>query len=129
MIVLDSSAAVDYLVGGSDGEWVASQVEAVDEAHAPHVLDVEVVAALRTLVSRGSLSAELAGQAVEDLEQMNVTRYPHVPLLPKMWELRENVSAADASFVALAEALALPLVTTDLRLANAPGLGIEIRTP
>ena len=129
MIVLDSSAAVDYLISGREGQWVASQLEAVDEAHAPHLLDVEVVAALRTLVSHGSFSAELAGQAVEDLEQINITRYPHVPLLPKMWELRENMSAADASFVALAEALALPLVTTDLRLANAPGLGIEIRTP
>jgi predicted nucleic acid-binding protein len=129
VIVLDSSAAVDFLVSGHRGEWVAGQLEAVDEAHAPHVLDVEVVAALRTLVSHGTLSPELAGHALEDLEQMNVIRYPHVPLLPKMWELRDNLSAADAAFVVLAEALALPLVTTDLRLVGAPGLGIEIRTP
>jgi predicted nucleic acid-binding protein len=129
VIVLDSSAAVHYLVGGREGEWVAEELQAAGEAQAPHVLDVEVVAALRTLASHGSVSPDLAREAIDDLEHMNVVRYPHVPLLPLMWALRENLSAADACFVALAEALASPLVTTDLRLARAPGLEIEVRTP
>jgi predicted nucleic acid-binding protein len=129
VIVLDSSAAVDYLAGTAASEWVAETLLADPEIHAPHVLDIEVLGSLRKLVVMGRLSAVRASEAVEDFRFLSVRRYPHVPLLERVWELRETVTASDAAFVALAEALDAPLVTTDLRLARAPGLRAQLLTP
>jgi predicted nucleic acid-binding protein len=129
VIVLDSAAAVDYLLTRTAGAWVDEQLRDADSVHAPHILDVEVVGALRKRVQLGDVTTERAEGALSDFRQLRVTRYPHRPFLVRMWELRQNLRASDAAFVALAEVLALPLVTTDLRLARAPGLDIEIRTP
>jgi predicted nucleic acid-binding protein len=129
VIVLDSSAAVDYLLAHAAGEWVEEQLRVEDRVHAPHLLDVEVVGALRKRVHRGELAVGRAEEALADFRDMRVRRYPHRPFLSRMWQLRENVTASDAAYVALAGVLGMPLVTTDLRLANAPGLTIEIRTP
>ncbi|MEO5575097.1 MAG: type II toxin-antitoxin system VapC family toxin [Gaiellaceae bacterium] len=129
MIVLDSSAAVDYLAGLEHGPWIGAILDEEDDVHVPHVLDIEVAGALRTLVSHGSVSTRTASAAIEDLALLDLARHPHVLLLERIWQLRANVSAADASFVALAELLDAPLVTTDLRLARAPGIRAQVVTP
>ncbi len=87
----------------------------------PHLLDVEVLNVLRHQTLRGVLAEERGATALQDLENINMTRYPHAPLLGRIWNLRKNVTAYDAAYVALAEALDAPLVTRDARLAQAPG--------
>jgi predicted nucleic acid-binding protein len=129
LIVLDSSAAVDYLAGAAAGDWVADSLRADPELHAPHLLDIEVLAALRRLLLTGRIGAARASDAARDLRALPIRRYPHVPLLERVWALRETVTAADAAFVALAEALGASLLTTDLRLARAPGLSVPVLSP
>ena len=129
MIVLDTSAAVDYLLAYEPAAWVEEQLRNAERVHAPHLLDVEVVGGLRKQVQAGLVTARRADAALSDFMDMRVRRYPHRPFLGRMWRLRHNLTAGDAAFAALAEALGMPLVTTDLRLAAAPGLRIEIRTP
>jgi len=90
--------------------------------HAPHLVDVEVLSALRRLVSSGEATAERAAEAIADLHDLPIERYPHDILVPRIWQLRENFSAYDASYVALADGLAdepVPLLTADGRLARA----------
>lgn len=129
MIVLDSSAAVAFLIDAADGEWVGRQLEADPDLHAPHLLDIEVVGALRRILRHGDVSRRRAEAAVEDLEALDVSRYPHVPLLPRVWELRDNLTVPDAAFVALAEALGARLLTTDRALAGAPGIRTTVLAP
>jgi predicted nucleic acid-binding protein len=127
LIVLDSSAAVDYLVGHRhQAEWVRARLLEDDDIHVPHLLDVEVVGAIARLVRTRGITVALAEQALLDLANLDVSRYPHLLLVQRMWDLRANVTAYDAAFVALAETLDAPLVTTDQRLAQAPGLDVEI---
>lgn len=94
--------------------------------HAPHLIDVEVTHALRGLVVRGELSDDRASDARTDFNDLTIARYPHLPLSNRMWELRENLTAHDAAFVALAEVLGIPLITCDSRLARSPGHHAEI---
>ena len=89
--------------------------------HAPHLIDIEVAHVLRRYASAGDMSAERGREALEDLADLSLRRYPHEVLLPRVWELRANLSAYDAIYVALAEALDAPLFTRDRRLAGAPG--------
>jgi predicted nucleic acid-binding protein len=128
-VILDSSAAVDYVLDRRPTAlWVVEQLESARRVRAPHVIDPEVVGALRRMVLRGRVSAGRATLAVDDFAALRLIRFPHKPLLARVWELRNNVSAADGFYVALAEALDAPLVTTDTSLARAPGLRIEIRS-
>jgi predicted nucleic acid-binding protein len=129
LIVLDSSAAVDYLVGAADGLWVQQRLTEDPDIHAPHLLDIEVVGALRQRVNHGDLTVQRAEEALGDLLDLPVTRYPHLPFLERMWELRGNVNASDSVFVALAESLRADLVTTDRALGGAPGVTATIVTP
>lgn len=122
MIVVDASAVLDYVLWIGAAERIARRISGAGEAlHAPYLLDVEVAHALRRYALRGTLSAARGAEALSDVAQMRLRRYPHVPLLPRIWELRENLSAFDAAYVALAEALEAPLVTSDAALARAPG--------
>jgi len=129
VIVLDTSALVDYLIGGPPSAWVETQLRSASSVHVPHVVDVEVVGSLRKLVANRAVSDEVASEAISELEDLDLVRYGHLPFVEQMWSLRHNLSAADAAFVSLAEALAAPLVTTDLRLARAPGLPAEVVAP
>lgn len=122
MIVLDASAAVDMLVGTPAGGRVTQRIlEDGGPAHAPHLLDVEVTSALRRGVKRRVLDAVRATEALDDFAYLSLVRHPHGPLLPRMWALRDNLSAYDAAYVALAEELGAPLLTLDARLASAGG--------
>ncbi len=94
--------------------------------HAPHLIDLEVVAALRRRSAAGQVHERRVGLALRDLGRLPLTRYPHYLLLRRAWQLRHNISPYDASYVALAEVLDTTLVTADARLRRAPGLGCAI---
>lgn len=97
-----------------------------DGLHVPHLFEVEVFNALRHHALRQGLSARRGFELLEDLTTMSISRYPHTALLPRIWELRDNVSAYDAAYIALAETLEATLVTRDARLARAPGIRAEV---
>ena len=117
--VADASAVVEALSGaGASGDWARELLR--HPIAAPHLLDLEVSSALRRATRRGDLSPELARTAILGLASLpGLRRYAHGRLLPRIWELRDNISTYDASYVALAEALGIPLVTADRRLARA----------
>jgi predicted nucleic acid-binding protein len=122
MIVLDASAAIDWLLQTAAGARIEHRIFTHRETlHAPHLIDLEVAQVLRRLVREAAVSAHRAEQAVEDLLDLRMARYPHFVLLPRIWQLRYNLSAYDAAYVALAEKLGAKLITCDLRLANASG--------
>ena len=131
MIVLDSSAALDYLLGADTlGAWVESQLDAAAwNLHASFVIDIEVFAVVRAYVRNGSIGPRRGRVILDVFADLPLRRYPHVQLFERMWSLREHVSTPDASFVALAEALDAPLVTTDLRLSRAHGIRATIVAP
>jgi len=122
MLVVDASAVAELLLGRAAGATVAGRLRDHDfDLHAPHLIDVEVLSALRRVVVAGAASAERAGEAVEDFLDLPIARYPHDTLAPRIWQLRENFSAYDAAYVALAEVLTdggAPLLTADGRLAR-----------
>jgi predicted nucleic acid-binding protein len=117
MIVVDASAALAALVNNGP----ARQALSVEQLHAPHLIDSEVASGLRRLVSSGRLDEADGLAALDAWRGLAVTRYPVHPLLDRVWELRHNVSAYDAGYIALAEALPCALVTADARLGRAGG--------
>jgi predicted nucleic acid-binding protein len=122
VIVLDASAAIEWLLQTSTGQRVEQQIFSQSESlHAPHLLDVEIIQVLRRLVRERVISAVRADQAITDLLDLRINRYPHFVLLPRIWQLRHNLSAYDAAYVALAEELDAILLTSDARLASASG--------
>lgn len=127
MIVLDASAVIDWLLQTPAGERIETRIYSRGESlHAPHLLDIEVVQVLRRLVREKSVSASRAEQAIQDLRDLRVTRYPHFVFLSSVWRLRNNLSAYDALYVVLAEELSATLLTRDARLNSVPGLTVEI---
>lgn len=121
MIVIDASALVEALGPSPIGEAVLARLGQSRDWHAPALVDLEVAQTLRRSVMRGELSGEVATLAVADLETLPLTRWDHRSLLARIWDLRHVLSAYDASYVALAEALDSPLLTLDRRLAASRG--------
>jgi len=122
MIVLDASAAVDWLLQTPAGQRIEKRIYSHHETlHAPHLLDLEVTQVLRRLVEQEKVSAHRANEAVGDLLDLRITRYPHFVFLARIWQLRHNVSAYDAAYIVLAENLEAVLITRDGRLAGASG--------
>ena len=117
MIVVDASAAVSALLNAGP----ARRALADEQLHAPHLVDSEVANALRRGVAAGRLEAGAAWTALDRWRRLGITRYPVFGLLDRVWELRENVSSYDASYIALAERLDCSLLTADGRLGRAPG--------
>ncbi|MBW3360299.1 type II toxin-antitoxin system VapC family toxin [Streptomyces microflavus] len=120
--VLDTSALVEFLVGSDTlAERVRSHT-AGNRLAAPHVVDLECASVLRGLVRGNKLPEDEATRALDLLGCMQLHRYDHTPLMPRIWELRHNMWPYDASYIALAETLDAELVTADRKLAGAPGL-------
>lgn len=96
------------------------------DLHAPHLIDIEILHALRRLVAAGHLGEERAAAARLDFADLAIVRYPHAPLAERIWHLRHNLTAYDAAFVALSEELGSPLITCDAGLAATPGNNARI---
>lgn len=121
-VVLDASAAIDYLLGFGAFERIAERISARAETlHTPQLLDLEIAQALRRLVSRRTITASRAQDALDDYAGLRIRRYPHGWMLPRIWQLRENVTAFDAAYITLSEALDAPLLTADGALARSSG--------
>ncbi len=128
-VVADSSAVIAALAdGGPVGDWAAAELGSQDLA-APHLMPVEVANILRRAVLAGDLSADAAALAHDDLVNLPVELFPYESHAQRVWELRENLTAYDAWYVALAESLDAALVTLDHRLARATGPRCQFRLP
>jgi predicted nucleic acid-binding protein len=126
VLVVDTSAVLDALLADSPPSGLVERLARDGDLHAPHLIDIEVLHALRRLHARGELSDDRAADARADFRELVLTRYPPSGLSDRIWELRDNLTAYDAAFVVLAEVLAAPLVTCDAGLASAPGHAAEI---
>ena len=126
-VVLDASVVLRLLLQTGERAADLRAVVAADDLHAPALVDVEVASGMRRLTATGAVGAARAGEAVRDLALLGIERYLHTPLLPRIWELRPNLTAYDATYAALAETLGCPLVTGDRGLATAPGPRCERR--
>jgi predicted nucleic acid-binding protein len=128
-VVVDSSAVMAALVdGGSDGEWARAELDRTRLA-APHLMPVEVANILRRTVHAGLVTADAGALAHADLVLLRVEFFPYEPFADRVWQLRDNLTAHDAWYVALAEVLSADLVTLDARIARAPGLRCSVRLP
>lgn len=120
MIVLDASAAIEWLLQTSAGLQIEKRVYSHNESlHSPHLLDIEVAHVLRRFVSSGKISAKRGEEALHDMLALRITRYPHDIFLVRIWQHRQNLSAYDAAYVVLAEDLGASLITCDKRLSSA----------
>jgi len=129
LIVTDASVVVDFLLTeGERGEWARAELGQSD-LHAPHLLDYETVNITRRKVLRGEVSVERGTRALKTFSALRVVRYPAAPFVARTWMLRDSISSSDAFYVALAEALDCPLVTTDDRLARSHGHDAVVRSP
>lgn len=127
MIVPDASAIVEVLLRSPAAAAVEAHLFRAGEAlHAPHLIDVEVMHALRRYEGSGVISEARGREALRDLSDLPLARYPHTLLMSRVWDLRRNLTAYDATYVALAEALGATLVTRDSGLASAPGHRVRI---
>lgn len=128
MIVADASAIIEVLLNTARAAAVRSYLFLPGQTiHVPHLIDVEVVHVLRRYARTSTLSAARAQAALQDYSDMPLVRYPHDVLLSRIWSLRQNASAYDAAYLALAEALDAPLVTCDRALDSMPGHRASVR--
>lgn len=122
MIVVDASVLVNALADDdADGDLARSRLLADPDLHAPSLVDLEVLSVLRRQLRLGRLDNRRAELAVTDLRMLALTRYPHLELVSRVWALRDTLTPYDGAYVALAETLDCPLVTSDERLARASG--------
>ncbi len=122
MIVVDASVIVELLLNAPRSLEVRRRLMTSRESlAAPHLLDLEVIQALRRYHAGGELDDDRARESLRNLSEFRLQRYPHQPFIGRIWELRRNLTAYDAAYIALAEALNATLVTRDARMAAAPG--------
>jgi predicted nucleic acid-binding protein len=127
VIVLDASAVIEMLLWTDRAEPISDRVLGSEESrHAPHLLDVEVAQVIRRYWMAGEIDDSRGNQMLEDFADLPIDRHAHTLLLPRIWQLRGNLTAYDAVYIALAEALDAPLVTCDDRLVTAPGHSARI---
>ncbi len=126
MIVVDASVLGPALADrGPDGRKARHRLVG-EQIAAPQLIDLEVASILRRAVRAGRLEPQDGTLALEDLAAMSIRRLPHLPLLPRIWELRDNLSAYDAAYVALAEAIGVAFLTADSKILKAPGIRCDI---
>jgi predicted nucleic acid-binding protein len=122
VIVVDASAALSAILNAGP----ARDALGAEQLHAPHLIDSEVASGLRRRVAAAQLSAAAGWTALDTWRRLGMTRYPAYVMLDRVWELRDNVSSYDATYVALAELLDCSLLTADSRLGRAPGMRCPI---
>jgi predicted nucleic acid-binding protein len=127
MIVADASVVLEVLLRTRRGlKMEARLLSSRETLHAPHLIDLEVCQVLRRYLLNKDLTADRAAAAVEDFQSIRIFRYPHRIFLDRIWELRSNMTAYDAAYVAVAETIGAPLLTTDKRLASTSNHSAEI---
>ena len=127
MIVVDASVLIAALASrGSHGITARRRLFEDANLHAPHLIDIEIISAVRQLQVGERIKARRATDALADLSDLALIRHPHWPFTERIWELRSNLTPYDAVYVALAEALGCPFVTGDRRIARAPGIGCAV---
>jgi predicted nucleic acid-binding protein len=127
MIVVDASLLVDLLLGAADAGILIERLRGVEEPlHAPEVVDLEFLQTARRHERNGKVPASRAEGALRDLAAFPLRRHSHRRYLDRIWELRGNLTAYDAAYVALAEGLGATLLTRDAKLAASPGHGARI---
>lgn len=129
MIVLDTSAMVEFLVGADPLANTVRAMVAGQTLAAPHAVDLECASVLRGLVQGKKLPPDEGERALELLGRMGLRRYDHISLLPRIWQLRHNMWPYDAAYVALAESLSAELVTLDGEIGRVPGIRCAVRNP
>jgi predicted nucleic acid-binding protein len=128
LIVIDASVLIDLLIRAPGVEAIEGRLFSDPSWNAPHLVDLEVAQVLRRWVLGKRLDATRAKGALDVLEDLPIDRWPHHVLMPRIWALRENLTAYDAAYVALAEALECVLVTRDARLSAVPGLRTDVES-
>lgn len=127
MIVLDASALLDALVrSDGHGDRARDRLERDLDHHAPHIVKAEAVSGLRKLTATGEVAERQGSPLIRQIMDLHIDTYPIEGFIPRIWALRANLTVYDAWYVALAEALEIPLVTTDHRLARAPGINCDV---
>jgi predicted nucleic acid-binding protein len=122
LIVLDASTVLEVLLRSQAGLKIEKRILSPPESlFAPHLLDLEVAQVLRRYCASGEIDSERGKEAIEDLKDLPINRYQHDIFLDRIWELRHNMTAYDAAYVAIAETLPAPLLTRDAHLASSPG--------
>ena len=125
--VLDASVVVELVLGTRIGARIRERLhDPMISLHGPELLDLEVLNVLRRYVRAGTVAADRAEAAVRRLDELDLQRHRHGPMLPRIWSWRANLTAYDAAYVALAEVVDCPLLTTDARLSKAPGLPVSV---
>lgn len=128
MIVVDASAVIEILLQSSLGRRVKAAIGAPDESiHVPELIDLEILNVFRRFLLLRQVDVHRATEAIEDFGDMPLNRHGHTLLRSRAWELRAGLTACDAAYVALAEALDAPCVTCDRRMAASTGHGAEMR--
>jgi predicted nucleic acid-binding protein len=126
VLVVDTSAVLAALVARDPTPRLIERLADDGDLHGPHLIDTELLYALRRMSMNDQISNERAEDALGDFAELALVRYRHQPLNDRVWELRHNITAYDATFIALAETLSAPLITCDARLASAPGHSAQI---
>lgn len=122
MIVIDASALLEILLRTKRADSLMLRaLDSSERLHAPHLLDVEVTQVCRRLLHRREITLDRAAQVLDDLSHLIIERHEHRSLVPRIWQLRDSLSAYDAAYVALAEALNAPLLTCDAKMAGTRG--------
>lgn len=131
MLVVDASAIVRAIVAIPPADDVRARLDRDGDLAAPHLIDLEVLQALRRFVRHGDLTVDRARVAIDDFIDLDLTKYPHEAFLDRIWQLRDALSTYDAAYLALAEVLDVPLVTSDAALAKvaSTNAGVELYAP
>lgn len=121
MLVVDTSAILAALAAPDADPQLVARLADDGDLHGPHLIDTEMLHALRRMTMTAEIGDDRAADVRTDFAELTIVRYPHEPLNNRVWALRDNMTTYDATFVALAELLGVPLVTCDARLASSPG--------
>ena len=126
-VVLDASVVVELVLGTGTGASIRGRLsDPMISLHSPELVDLEVLNVLRRYVTAGAVSPDRAVVALDRLNELDLRRHRHGPMRERIWAWRANLSAYDAAYVALAETIDAPLLTTDGRMGRAPGLAIPV---